>query len=171
MKADISSPRIRMMQRIDDFYRTRSEGDVGAAQITRLMLRLQHALIRNRLDVAKETGLTNGAMFALIILRAYHPDGSITPSDLREGTMMTSGGVTKVLHALEDRGLVSRLPHPGDARSSVLGLTETGVALIESIMPIVEAKDRTLLLDPLSPEESRELTRLLTKLDGLAGGF
>lgn len=158
-----------MMQRVDAFYRSRAEGEVGAAQLTRLFLRLQHALIRNRLDVAKDAGLTNGAMFALFVLRAYHPDGSLTPSDLREATMMTSGGVTKVLHALEERGLATRSRHPEDARSTVLGLTEAGVALIETIMPVVDAKDRALLLDPLSPEEARELTRLLAKLERLAG--
>jgi DNA-binding MarR family transcriptional regulator len=158
-----------MMQRIDAFYRERAEGRVGPAKMTRLMLRLQHALIRNRMEVAKEAGLTNGAMFALFILRAYHPDGSVTPGDLREATMMTSGGVTKVLHALEDRGLVTRTRSPEDARSAMLQLTDEGVELIESIMPIVEAKDRALLLDPLSTEEALELTRLLAKLDGATG--
>lgn len=171
MTIELSSARARMMQRIDAFYRERAEGRVGPAKMTRLLLRLQHALIRNRMEVAKETGLTNGAMFALFILRAYHPEGSVTPSDLREATMMTSGGVTKVLHALEDRGLVIRTRSPDDARSARLQLTEDGVALIESIMPVVEAKDRTLLLEPLTTEEAREFTRLLAKLDAAAGSF
>jgi DNA-binding MarR family transcriptional regulator len=159
------------MKRIDDFYRSRFEGEVGAAQLTRLLLRLQHALLRNRMEVARESGLTNGAMFILFILRAYHPQDWVTPRELGEATMLSSGGVTKVLHALEDRGLVRRLQHPSDARSAIIGLTEAGVGLVESIMPVVEAKDRALLFDPLSKHEAVELIRLLSKLDGAAKVF
>jgi DNA-binding MarR family transcriptional regulator len=160
-----------MMKRIDAFYRSRLNGEIGAAQLTRLLLRIQHALLRNRMEVAKETGLSNGAMFTLFILRSYYPDDHITPKELGEATMMTSGGVTKVLHALADKGLVNRLQHPGDARSAMITLTEAGVQLVESILPIVEAKDRALLLDPLTTDDGIELTRLLRKLDAAVGDF
>lgn len=160
-----------MMKRVDAFYRSRLNGEIGAALLTRLMLRIQHALLRNRMEVAREAGLTNGALFTLFILRSYYPDDHITPRELGEATMMTSGGVTKVLHALVDQGLVSRLQHPSDARSAMIGLTEAGMRLVENILPIVEAKDRALLLDPLTVEERVEFTRLLQKLDAAVGDF
>jgi DNA-binding MarR family transcriptional regulator len=157
-----------MMKRIDDFYRGRFKGDVGAAQLTRLLMRLQHTLMRIRMEVAKDSGLTSGAMLILFILRAYHPEDWITPRELSDATMMSSGGVTKVLHSLEDRDLVRRLQHPSDARSTIIGLTEAGVALVESIMPVVESKDRVQLFDALTKDESMELFRLLSKLDAAA---
>jgi DNA-binding MarR family transcriptional regulator len=159
------------MRRIDDFYRSRFEGEVGPAQLTRLLLRLQGALLANRMEAAKELGLSAGALFVLFILRAFHPDERITPRELREGTMMTSGGVTKVLHTLEDRGLVRRLPNPGDARSAFIGLTEEGERLVESLIPVVQARDRKLLLDPLTEEEAQELARLLGKLDAVGHAY
>jgi DNA-binding MarR family transcriptional regulator len=51
--------------------------------------------------------------------------------------MMTS----QVLRALESRGLVSRLPHPQDARARALAATEEGRALANRAVAAVEACD------------------------------
>ena len=169
MSALTAVPRTRLIERIDAFFRVSREGQSDAGQITRLLFRLHHSMVRARAEIAREYDLTNAGLIALFMLRACYPDEAVRPSELGEATMLTSGGMTKVLHSLEDRGLVTRQPHPSDARSSMLVLSEAGLALVEEIMPVVGGRDRALLLDPLTDAETAELTRLLDKLDAAAG--
>ena len=64
---------------------------------------------------------------------------------------------------LAKRGLVRQKPDPSDARLVVLDLTEEGRAVVEGMKGIgAEVTARTL--EPLSPEEARELARLLARI-------
>lgn len=51
--------------------------------------------------------------------------------------MMTS----QVLRTLESRGLVTRLPHPSDARARALAVTPEGRRLADRAVRVVEACD------------------------------
>jgi DNA-binding MarR family transcriptional regulator len=51
--------------------------------------------------------------------------------------MMTS----QVLRALEARGLVTRAPHPDDARARVLAPTDAGRRAVSRALPVVEDAD------------------------------
>lgn len=72
--------------------------------------------------------------------------------------MMTS----QVLRALEQRGLVSRHPHPTDARARALRVTDAGRALANQAIAPVEACDAAFFGAP-GPRRA-ELTRLLREL-------
>lgn len=171
MSALSALPRTRLIERIDAFFQSRREGEFGTGQISRLLFRIHHGMVRSRADVAREYDLTNASLLALVMLRACYPDDPVTPSELGEATMLTSGGMTKVLHTLEHRGLLTRRHHPSDARSSMLVLSEAGVALVDEILPVVSKRDKALLLDPLTDEEAAELARLLGKLDAASTGL
>lgn len=171
MSVPASQVRTRIMERIDAFFRSRFKNGGGAPKITLLLLRLHHCMIRIRVEVAREHDLTVGALFTLMTLRAARPDDPITPGELREATLMTSGGMTKVLRSLEDRGLIVRRQHPTDARSTILALSDAGLALVDGILPALDQRDRALLVDPLTREEAGELMHLLEKLDAAAGAF
>ena len=58
-------------------------------------------------------------------------------SQARTDPMMTS----QVLHALEAKNLIRRLPHPTDARARALIVTPAGVALANQANGAVEAAD------------------------------
>ena len=163
-----SSPRARVVERIDAFFRSRLDRDAGSTEITLLLFRIHHVMMRTRTEAARAHDLTIGALVTLFILRACHCDEPITPSDLGEATMMTSGGVSKVLQMIEQRGLVARTPHPSDARSSRIVLSDAGLALVDEILPAVEQRDREALLAGLTSEEVAEFTRLLGKVSGAA---
>jgi DNA-binding MarR family transcriptional regulator len=77
--------------------------------------------------------------------------------------MVTSGGMTKRLTALEQRGLIRREPHPQDGRSTAVSLTREGKRLVEAILPEHIANEERLLSE-LSSKERAELAGLLETL-------
>ncbi|MFV0301953.1 MAG: MarR family winged helix-turn-helix transcriptional regulator [Paracoccus sp. (in: a-proteobacteria)] len=114
-------------------------------------------------------GLQRGEFDVLATLRRAGAPFTLTPTDLSEAAMMTSGGMTARLDRLEKRGLIARSPNPEDRRGSLVSLTVDGRALVESaVRP--HAANETRLLSVLTIEEQDQLNRLLLKLRaGLPG--
>jgi DNA-binding MarR family transcriptional regulator len=78
-------------------------------------------------------------------------------------TMLSSGGMTKRLDRLVERGLVERRPDPDDRRGTRVRLTARGLELIDAALPLHAANEERLL-SALGARERRELDRLLRKL-------
>ncbi len=68
-----------------------------------------------------------------------------------------------VVGLLEQRGLLTRKPHPTDGRRRILSLTRKGQRLLDALAGAAEAA-RLQLLAPLSAAEAGTLGRLLDKL-------
>jgi DNA-binding MarR family transcriptional regulator len=56
-------------------------------------------------------------------------DGSHTPTDLARRLRVTTASVTELLDRLEQRGWISREPHPHDRRRILVTLTDAGHGL------------------------------------------
>ena len=69
-------------------------------------------------------------------------------------------GAVLLVDALAAMGYVAREPSPGDRRAYGLVLTPKGTADLQAITEAVCAHDRRMA-DPLSPDERRDLMRLL----------
>jgi DNA-binding MarR family transcriptional regulator len=82
--------------------------------------------------------------------------------------MVTSGGMTKRLKLLADRGFIRREPDPADARVNVVALTAEGKRLVEAVLPFHVANE-TRLLAGLGEEGRSELAELLARLAVLLG--
>ena len=67
----------------------------------------------------------------LMELRLAGPPYKLTPTQLYSRLLVTSGGMTGRIDRLERRGLVCRWPDPEDRRSILVGVTESGLELIE----------------------------------------
>ncbi len=76
---------------------------------------------------------------------------------------VSTGVMTNRLDKLEHRGLIKRLPDPGDRRGVLLELTAAGRARLEEYIDAGAARDRELLAD-LGPAEQRQLNQLLSKM-------
>ncbi len=86
-------------------------------------------------------------------------------------TSMQKSKVSRAVNALEERGLVTHSPAPGDSRSKDLSLTDEGVSLYQAMVPKVLGWEQGLL-EPLSAGEYRDLLEVLEKLRlRLAGGI
>src|SRR4051794_27257585 len=68
-------------------------------------------------------------------VRRSGPAFRLTPTELSRALMVTSGGMTKRLAALGERGLIRREPDPADGRSRTVTLTPDGRRLVDEILP------------------------------------
>lgn len=85
----------------------------------------------------------------------------ITQHELARKLLVTQGNITQLLDKLERRGLVRRCP---DGRINRLVLTEAGRRLYDQVVPAHEDW-QVERLGGLTPDEQRDLLRLLAKLD------
>ncbi|WP_379922311.1 MarR family winged helix-turn-helix transcriptional regulator [Erythrobacter sp. R86502] len=89
--------------------------------------------------------------------------GSMTQRALTAATLMDKVAVNRAVKVLEERGLIARVPNPGDGRSHLLALTDEGRAIHGEVMPLARATEHELLAD-LVPGEEDTLRRLLAGL-------
>jgi DNA-binding MarR family transcriptional regulator len=108
-------------------------------------------------------GLNGGEFDVLASLRRAGKPYRLTPTELSNSLMVTSGGMTKRLNALEERALVRRERDPNDRRSSAVALTREGKRLVDTILPEHMANEERLIGE-LSGKERAELARLLEAL-------
>lgn len=111
--------------------------------------------------------LQPGEFDVLATLRRSGAPYELTPTDLFEATMTSSGGMTARLDRLEKRDLIERLPNPRDRRGTLVRLTKTAVALINTVVP-EHLANQTQLTSALTEKEVETLSALLKKLLGHA---
>ena len=106
-----------------DMTRTTS-ADTELASVLRLsVMRLARRLRHER----AETALT---LTQLSALSAIDRHGAMTPGELAAHERVQPPSMTRVLAVLEERGLVSRIPHPTDGRQSIVSATDAARALL-----------------------------------------
>jgi DNA-binding MarR family transcriptional regulator len=108
-------------------------------------------------------GLNGGEFDVLAALRRSGKPYRLTPSELSRSLMVTSGGMTKRLRALEERGLITRTSDPRDARSRQVTLTPEGVRLTDEAVAAHTANEARLLAG-LPKVRRAELAALLEEL-------
>jgi DNA-binding MarR family transcriptional regulator len=114
-------------------------------------------------SVFAEHGLTRASWDVLAALRRAGEPYRLTPTELYQALMRTSGAITHTLHRLEYAGLVERLLNPGDGRSLYVALTPRGVELTDTVAPLHLDNERRLLAG-LTPGEQHTLADLLRTL-------
>ncbi|MCL8252620.1 MarR family transcriptional regulator [Aeromicrobium fastidiosum] len=113
--------------------------------------------------VFAEHGLGDGDFDVLATLRRDGTPYELTPSELGDRTMVTSGAVSKRLDRLERLGLVERRVDEADARGRRVRLTTEGIALMDDAYPAHLANEARMLAG-LSGRERADLVRLLRRL-------
>lgn len=119
-------------------------------------------VVRNTSDpIIADHNLTHTEFEVLTALRAMPEPRELTPTELYSSLLVTSGGMTKVLKNLEERGFIERHLSGGDGRSKPVRLTDTGAEIIEKTMTAVVQGDRNLLSRSLSKEDTQRLRQIL----------
>lgn len=97
----------------------------------------------------------------LRLLRAAHPEK--LPTLVLAGQLVSRApDITRLLDRLDERDLIVRERRVEDRRTVYVGLTETGIRLLDELAVEVRAC-HTRQLGHLDPDELRQLTALLRK--------
>lgn len=124
---------------VGDWRRERPELDVDAMQVWSRISRAAAMFEVGRRTVFHDCELEGWEFDVLAALRKAGQHASLTPGELLRHTHVTSGTMTNRIERLKARGLVTRSTSPGDRRSAVIALTETGRERIETaIASLVE---------------------------------
>jgi DNA-binding MarR family transcriptional regulator len=114
------------------------------------VMRLSRRLRSERPD----TGLT---LTQIATLGTIERHGPVSAGEIAEHEKVQPPSMTRVLAVLEERGLVTRTPHPSDRRQQLVALTPEGRSLLKADRRQREAWLAQRLAE-LSPED-RELLR------------
>ena len=94
--------------------------------------------------------------------------GPLEPTTIGERVLITTGTMTSILDTLEKRGLIRRIPHPGDRRKLHVDITPAAREILDDLLPSLHAREREVISDALSTREQRELLRLVAKVQRAA---
>lgn len=147
-----------------EWQRERPDLDANVMALAGRLLEATHLLERNWfLPLAAQFELHQGEFDVLATLRRSGSPCAMTPTDLHEGLMLSSGAMTSRLDRLECKGLIERVPAPNDRRSTLVRLTPAGLALIDKALPLHVANEQQALAS-LTQKEQAQLDGLLAKL-------
>ncbi|MBX9446461.1 MarR family winged helix-turn-helix transcriptional regulator [Dickeya chrysanthemi] len=160
-----------MTTRADNAYeqwqRERPDIDPFPMQLLGRLFEASLRLERDHLNpLFARFGLRPGEFDVLATLRRSGTPYALTPTQLYETLMMSSGGMTNRIDRLEQAEWVARQSNPQDRRGTLVTLTEKGLALMETLLTLHVENERQLLAS-LDDEEQHQLNQLLRKL--LAG--
>lgn len=154
----------RAARAIEQWQRERPDLDVSPMAVIGRLNEAASLISRERLaPLFARFGLQQGEFDVLATLRRSGTPYALTPTDLYEATMVTSGAMTARLDRLEKAGLIQRAPHPSDRRGVVVRLTEKGLALTDEALAAHVANEHEILAGLTAPERET-LANLLGKL-------
>lgn len=135
--------------------------DAGLASALRVSL----ARLNRRLRRQAAAHTLTPTQFATLAAVARH--SGITPGELAELEKVQPPSMTRVIGALEERGLVTRTPHPTDRRQVTVSVTEDAEKLLKDERRRKEAWLAQRLKE-LSPEERATLRQAAPILEKLS---
>ncbi|MGG6895689.1 MULTISPECIES: MarR family winged helix-turn-helix transcriptional regulator [Rhizobium] len=152
------------MDRIDkileQWRRERPDLDTTAMGLFGRMRNLTLHLSREMEKTFAGFDLNSANFDMLATLRRSGEPYTLSPSDLMETMMVTSGTMTNRIDQLEKASLVARSQNPNDGRSFLISLTSKGFELIDAAVT-AHVETQTRLISTLSEEERTALDGLL----------
>ncbi|GAA2094508.1 MULTISPECIES: MarR family winged helix-turn-helix transcriptional regulator [Brevibacterium] len=143
-----------------EWRRERPEVDLGPQSVIARLHRVANTLTARLVEVYRQHGLSEGEFDVLCALRRAGEPYARQPAELARTTVVTTGGLTKRLDALERRGLVVREHSGGDGRTKIARLTPAGRQLIDTAFT-AHMDNEAALVNALGEGERAEMERLL----------
>ena len=137
--------------------------EASSLEVVLRMLRAYHFFDRELIRGLVDYEVSPGEFGVLIELRLAGPPYRMTPTQLHNRLLVTSGGMTGRIDRLQKRGLVCRTPDPEDRRSILVDLTERGLEVIE-VVAHTHYRIMEHFTEGLTLEERDCLAGLLRKL-------
>ena len=125
--------------------RERPDLDLGPLAVLSRVSRLARRLDRVRERAFSAHDLAVWEFDVLVALRRTGPPYRLTPGQLLDETLVTSGTMTNRIDRLEQRGLVVREPVADDRRGTWVALTDEGRRMVDAALIDLLAEERDLL--------------------------
>ena len=154
---------------VSDWRQTRPSSRPEAMQIVGRIIRLGRAYEEQVTRLLRPHGLSYSDFDVLATLRRIGSPHEMSPTRLQRNVLLTSGAMTACLRRLEALGLIERRSAVSDRRRLTAKLTDTGAALVESL---IDARFTLAdeALGELNSSQNQLLTlalrRLVTRMNG-----
>ena len=149
---------------LEQWRAVRPDVDASTSAVVIRILRLASYLQAELDQGAADGGLsTKGDFDTLAALRRQTPRHELSPTQLAEAALITTGGMTSRLDRLEDAGLVERHADPSDRRALVIRLTDEGRRVVDQVLES-NLEKQLHLLAALDSDDRIALAQLLRRL-------
>lgn len=139
----------------------------GMALVTSIM-RAQQLLLARVDETLAPFGLTF-ARFEVLMLLSFSREGRLPLGKIGQRLQVHPASVTNAIDRLQARGLVDRVPHLHDGRTTLAAITPTGRAMADDAVARLNAE--VFGHSGLNTTELRAVVDAITKLRAGAGDF
>ena len=159
-----SDQKLDQIDRIVSLWQqARPDLELGSTEVIGRIVRLEYFITRRVLQDLAHYGLNVGEFDVLAALRRYPPTFKLSPNQLQNMVLISSGALTNRINRLESRNLVSRAQAQHDKRGVIVTLTELGFEVVEKAVGHHLAAEAELA-NALSGSEQQQLKALLKKM-------
>lgn len=143
-------------------------GDSTAMAAVTSVMRVQQ-ILQSAVDTALRSHKLTFARYEALVLLTFSQRGSLPMRVMGERLQLHPTSVTNIVDRLETDGLVRRIPHPTDRRTTLAEITEAGRERRAAATKSVTSIDFGLI--GLTAKQTVALTDLLAKVRKAAGDF
>lgn len=148
---------------VEAWRRERPDLDFSPLEVLSRVGRLSKQLDRARRQAFTRSELDGWEFDVLAALRRAGAPYRLSPKQLLQQTLVSSGTMTNRIDRLVERGLVGRREDPKDGRGVLVEMTHAGLTRVDAaITRLVDAE--AALLDPLPRGEQKRLADALRRL-------
>ena len=130
---------------VEAWHRERADLDLAPVEVFSRISRLARLLDRARRQAFTAHRIEPWEFDVLAALRRAGAPYQLSPGRLLHETLVTSGTMTNRVDRLAGRGLVDRLPDPGDRRGVLVRLTAEGKSTVDAAFEELLSHERALL--------------------------
>ncbi|WP_111657944.1 MarR family winged helix-turn-helix transcriptional regulator [Isoalcanivorax indicus] len=145
---------------LEQWRRARPDLQVAPMGTIGRIKKLNQYLMRSMEKTWSEHGLNGASFDVLATLRRAGAPYALSPGELIEATMVTSGTMTHRVDQLEKAGLVVRTRNPEDGRGWLIALSSAGLDLIEAAVT-AHVETQAKLVAVLTDDQRAQLDDLL----------
>lgn len=144
-------------------------GDVADGMVAVTSVMRAHQILLAKVEATLKPFRLSFARFELLRLLAFSRTGALPITKASDRLQVHVTSVTHAIRRLEAAGLVRRLPHPTDGRTTLVSITELGRSTVDDATRRLNAE---VFADVgISPAESRTLSSAIETLRHRAGDF
>ena len=148
---------------INEWHLERPELNVHAMLVVGRIIKLGKIMEKRANDAIKNSGINYTDLDALATIRRSGSPYELTPKQLMQSVILTSGAMTALLNRLTKLGFIYRKTQKEDGRVILAGLTDKGKILIDEAIKL-RFEEADVSISVLDKSEYNTLSGILRKL-------